>query len=210
MLKLIESILSQFRDCFSREKAFKWFVIAAVGFMLRSDHLGVTSPVRDLCLTDGSYETLLNFFHSSAYSLGSLRETWYDIIARVAPAETVRGRKLLVGDGVKQYKEGLRIPGVKKMHQESETCSKGEFIHGHLPGAIGIIIGGVGKRFCLPLKINIQNGIRTCPNGLRPRGVSRHPPTAMWSRWCRPALRPHGKSGVPSSCLTGISSPRTP
>ena len=52
------------------------------------------------------------------------------------------------------------MPGVKKMVQESETQSKGEFIFGHLFGAVGVLIGRRSQKFCLPLKINIQDGIR--------------------------------------------------
>jgi hypothetical protein len=33
-----------------------------------------------------------------------------------------------VGDGMKQAKEGRRMPGLKKLHQESENSSKGEYI----------------------------------------------------------------------------------
>ena len=35
---------------------------------------------------------------------------------------------ILVGDGVKPCKEGLYIPGVKKLHQESEDSSKAEYM----------------------------------------------------------------------------------
>lgn len=52
------------------------------------------------------------------------------------------------------------MPGVKKMVQESETQSKGEFIFGHLFGAVGVLIGRRAQKFCLPLKVNIQDGIR--------------------------------------------------
>ena len=48
---------------------------------------------------------------------------------------------ILVGDGVKQCKEGLYMPGVKKLHQESEDSSKAEYIFGHLFGAVGVLIG---------------------------------------------------------------------
>ena len=52
------------------------------------------------------------------------------------------------------------MPGVKKMVQESETQSKGEFIFGHFFGAVGVLIGRRTQKFCLPLKVNIQDGIR--------------------------------------------------
>ena len=43
-----------------------------VGLMLRSDHLGTTSIIRDLSLNPACYEALNHFFRSSAWSLESL------------------------------------------------------------------------------------------------------------------------------------------
>lgn len=53
------------------------------------------------------------------------------------------------------------MPGVKKLRQESENSSKGEYIFGHLFGAIGILAGTSQKWFCLPLFINLQDGVKT-------------------------------------------------
>ena len=159
MLKTIESLLEPFRKCFSRESAFKWFTVSIVSLMLRSDHLGITSFIRDLALDSKCYENLVHFFHSFSYRLSILRKKWYETVSRKAPLYKVHGRAILVGDGVKQSKEARRMPGVKKMSQESETCSKPEFIHGHLFGAVGVLIANKTKRFCLPLKINIQDGL---------------------------------------------------
>ncbi|MNC24304.1 hypothetical protein D3C75_723570 [compost metagenome] len=53
------------------------------------------------------------------------------------------------------------MPGVKKLHQESENVSKGEYIFGHLFGAIGILVGDSRKWFSLPLFMNLQDGIQT-------------------------------------------------
>lgn len=43
---------------------------------------------------------------------------------------------IYVGDGVKASKEAKKMPGVKKLHQESENSSKGEYILGHMFGGI--------------------------------------------------------------------------
>ena len=53
------------------------------------------------------------------------------------------------------------MPGVKKLHQESENVSKGEYIFGHLFGAIGVLAGTSRKWFCLPLFMNLQDGVKT-------------------------------------------------
>ncbi|QKY71707.1 transposase [Lentibacillus sp. CBA3610] len=161
MLKFIDSILNNFRSCFSRQASFNWFVVIIVGFMIRSDHLGVTSVIRDLSLHPRQYEKIINFFHSSAWSLHSLRLKWFQVVRRVAPLYTVNHAFVFVGDGMKHAKEARRMPGIKKLHQESENNSKGEYIFGHLFGAIGILMGSSQKLFCLPLFINLQDGVKT-------------------------------------------------
>jgi len=160
MLKYINEVLRTFRACFSRAAAFEWFVVIVVGLMVRSDHLGVTSIIRDLALHPRHYESMIHFFRSSAWSLESLRLAWQEAVRRFAPLLYVRGRVVLVGDGVKQAKEGRYMPGVKKLHQESENVSKGEYIFGHLFGAIGILAGTPQKWFCLPLFLNLQDGVK--------------------------------------------------
>ena len=161
MLGYIENVLDEFRPLFRRLATFKWFVICVVAMMMRSDQLGVTSVIRDLALSPDCYEVLIHFFRSSAYNLDALREQWYRCVLKNAPLTKCRNRIILVGDGVKQSKEARKMPGVKKMTQESETCSKPQFIHGHLFGALGVIAATKAKRFCMPLKVNIQDGLRS-------------------------------------------------
>jgi hypothetical protein len=103
VLKFIEDILLPFRDCFSRKAAFCWFVLIVTGFMLRGDHLGVTSIIRDLSLSPGYYESLIHFFHSDAWEPSRIRRKWYEILARKAPCWKVNGKTVIAGDGVKQY-----------------------------------------------------------------------------------------------------------
>ncbi|WP_188633038.1 transposase [Lentibacillus kapialis] len=160
MLKFINTILREFRSCFSREKTFHWFVTIIIGLMLRSDQLGLTSIMRDLALPGHRYETLVHFFRSSAWSPASLRSKWLQIVKRFAPLFCLNGRIVLVGDGMKQAKEARHMPGVKKLHQESENTSKAAYIFGHLFGAIGVLMGTPRKWFCLPLFINLQDGVK--------------------------------------------------
>jgi hypothetical protein len=136
-------------------------VVIIVGLMVRADHLGLTAIVRGLALHPRHYESMIHFFRSSAWSLDSLRLAWFKVVGRFAPLLYVCGRVVLVGDGMKQAKEGRRMPGVKKLHQESENSSKGEYIFGHLFGAIGILAGTPLKWFCLPLFMNLQDGVKT-------------------------------------------------
>lgn len=160
MAEFVEQSLKKFRGCFSREAAFRWFVLIIIAFILRDDHLGVTATIRTLVLDPACYESMIHFFRSSAFTTRDIRETWYRLVLEKAPIYKVDGRNVLVGDGVKQSKEGRYMPGVKKLHQESEDSSKGEFIFGHLMGGVGVVIGDAFHKVCLPLRLSIQDGVK--------------------------------------------------
>ena len=61
MLNFIDKVLYQFESCFSRKASFRWFVTITIGFMLRSDKLGVTSVIRDLALSPDRYLSMIHF-----------------------------------------------------------------------------------------------------------------------------------------------------
>ena len=71
---------------------------------------------------------------------------------------TENGMPILIGDGVKQSKEGKKMPSVKRLHQESENSGKAEYIFGHMFGFIGVLVGNTEKLFCLPLTASLQDG----------------------------------------------------
>ncbi|MDR1558328.1 MAG: hypothetical protein LBS84_01285 [Clostridiales bacterium] len=106
-----------FRDRFSRESTFGWFVVAVVGLTLRGDHLGVTSVVRELCMDPGNYENPLHFFRSSAWKLAGLQRAWERFAARSGLVYEAYGKAVLVGDGVQESKEGVENAGCKKAFQ---------------------------------------------------------------------------------------------
>lgn len=161
MFEFLEQSLLSFRSCFRRHAAFRWFVILTIAFIVRDDHLGVTSAIRALMLEHRCYYAVLHFFRSGAWDLQSIRERWYCLVRDSRLPVMIAGRPVLVGDGVKQSKEGKRMPGVKKLHQDSEDSSKGEYIFGHMYGAVGILIGSKTRSLCLPLKINLQDGLQS-------------------------------------------------
>ena len=107
--------------------------------MIRTDKLGVTSVVRDLALRPESYESMMRFFRACSWHLPSLQAAWLGIVARCAPLWRFHGRVVLIGDGVKKSKEGLKMPGVKRLKQESETQSKAACFYGHFWGCVGIL-----------------------------------------------------------------------
>ena len=155
----VNSVLMEFRSCFSREAAFKWFIIVMIGFMLRSDHLGVTSIVREFGYnSDLLYQDLIHFFHSAAWKLADLQDKWLEIVQQSDAVYNGFDKPLLIGDGQKKAKEGKHMPAVKKMHQESGDSSKPEYMMGHLFGGLGIAIGNGIKQFCVPLSMTIQDG----------------------------------------------------
>ena len=141
MWNRIEEILEGFRKEFSYKSAYKWLIILVTGFMIRADKLGVTSVVRNLALRPESYRSMMRFFRASSWSLASLQTAWLGIVARQAPLWRYRGRGVLIGDGTKQAKEGRKMPGVKRLRQESETQSKASCIYGHFWGCVGILNG---------------------------------------------------------------------
>ena len=160
MLKFLDEVFRNFRSCFSRTAAFEWFVVIVIGLMIRSDHLGITSVIRDLWL-NSDYVTMMGFFRSTAWSLEGLIQQWCQTVLRYAPLIYMDDRMILIGDGMKQTKEGRRMPGVKRLHQESENSGKPSYMYGHMFGAIGILAGVRNKQFCIPLAIQIQDGVKT-------------------------------------------------
>ncbi len=110
MIKEINDILSQFRSCFSRESSFNWFVITVVGFIVRLDHHGVSSVIRWLNLDPGKYTSLLFFFRASSWNLKEIQQKWWQIVLNTCPIIAIKGRYLIVGDGIKKPKkcQGLK------------------------------------------------------------------------------------------------------
>ncbi|WP_092469879.1 hypothetical protein [Desulfotruncus arcticus] len=67
------------------------------------------------------------------------------------PAITIGDAFLLIGDGIKIAKKAERMPGVKKLHQESDNSSKPPYIFRHHFGVLGLLVGCTKKMFCVPL-----------------------------------------------------------
>ena len=149
------------RPAFSRQVTFLWFALCCVGLSVRSDHLGVTSIVRALSLRGSYYDNLLDCCHSSAIKLPALTALW----ARTAMSlfgdrvERVAGRPVLIVDGKKTPKEGKKMPGVKSLHQESESNSKSSFIMGHSWQCVSLLVRAKETVFACPLSIRLCEGV---------------------------------------------------
>lgn len=160
MIAEINQILLRFQECFSRQAAFDWFVIIIMGFILRLDHLGVTSFIRWIGLVPFVYTALLSFFRASSWNLKPIHRKWQEVIFFLCPIPMIDNYYLLVGDGIKVSKEAEKMPGVKRLHQESDNSGKAPYIYGHHYGVIGILAGWIKKKiFCIPLGAELHEGV---------------------------------------------------
>jgi len=158
MLYWLNEILVTFEACFTRKAAYQWFVVIAIGLMVRNDTLGITSIIRELQLNPVHYHSILHFFRSNAWNLEMVTACWIQVVAQHGCLFREGQMPILVGDGVKQTKEARKMPCVKKQHHESENSSKGSFSFGHMFGAVGALAGNGDKLFCILLSIRIHDG----------------------------------------------------
>ena len=137
-----------------------WFAVCVAGLTIRSEKLGVTSLVRALGLRGKCYSALLDNFHSNAIKLDQMSALWFQIVKKLFP-DPVRfnGRLILVGDGIKVSKEGKKMPGVKLLHQSSDSNTKAEYIMGHSFQAVSLLCHSAKSVFAVPLAARIHEGI---------------------------------------------------
>jgi len=116
--------------------------------------------VRALGLAPACYHRLLDLFHSPALDLNKLTRAWRALVFRAHPGILrVNGRPVLVGDGIKVAKAGRKMPGVKKLHQQSQSNTKPEYIFGHSWQAVAVLTQALASVFALPLVCRIHEGL---------------------------------------------------
>ncbi len=148
------------RPAFSRLRSFMWFASAVAGLTVRTEHLGVTSIVRALKLQSRLYNKLRDSFHSNAVQLDRLSALWTQAVLRLFPNPLlVNGRRVLVGDGIKVAKCGKKMPGVKLLHQQSDSNTKPEYIMGHSMQAVSLLVQAAQSVFAVPLAVRIHEGL---------------------------------------------------
>jgi hypothetical protein len=154
------NMIWQLRPAFSRLRTFLWFATCVTGLTVRSDLLGVTSIIRALGLHEKFYDNLLDNFHSDGINLKKLTILWAELVLKRFPGILrVNDRLVLVGDGIKIPKSGKKMPGVKLLHQQSESNTKPEYIMGHSFQAISILVKAASSVFAVPLSARIHEGI---------------------------------------------------
>ena len=147
------------RPAFSRRLTFMWFVSLAAGLTIRTELLGVTSVVRALKLNPKYYQSLLNVCHSTGVKLKKLTIQWLKLALKIMQPLVVNGRLVLLGDGLKIPKAGKQMPGVKRLHQESESNTKPEYIMGHSLQAVSLVCHALATFFAVPLTARIHEGV---------------------------------------------------
>jgi len=153
------NLVCELQSACARTRTFLWMSLCLAGMTVRKDLLGVTSTVRALGLEPACYDRLLDFFHSSALDLDKLTSAWCALLFRLDPGILrVNGRPVLVGDGIKVAKAGRKMPGVKKLHQESESNNKAEYIFGHSCQAVAVLTQALSSVFAVPLACRIHEG----------------------------------------------------
>ena len=155
------NVVKELRSACSRTRSFLWLVLSLAGLCTRSDLAGVTSIVRALGLLSDCHDRLLSFFHSSAIMPDRLAQLWTGIVLRIFPALKFNGRIVLLADGIKVPKTGKKMPGVKLLHQESDSNTKPEYIMGHSCQAVSLVVGAGISAFAVPLeaKAHRQDGL---------------------------------------------------
>ena len=148
------------RPAFSRLRSFMWFATAVAGLTVRTDLLGVTSIVRALKLRPTLYNKLRDSLHSDAVQLDRLSALWTQAVLRLFPEPLrVNGRRVLVGDGIKVAKSCRKMPGVKLLHQQSDSNTKPEYIMGHSMQAVSMLVRAAQSVFAVPLAVRIHEGL---------------------------------------------------
>jgi len=134
--------------------------VVLAGFCVREDLWGVTSLVRALGLEALCYDRLLDFFHSPALDVPTLTRLWTSLVVNVHPGLVrCNGRLVVVGDGLKVGKAGKKMPGVKRLHQSSQSNTKPNYILGHSCQAVGILAQGLSSVVAIPLAARIHEGL---------------------------------------------------
>ena len=159
MMNFLQEILFGFKNCFSRVATFNWFVIVMTGFIMRTDHFGVTSIIRGLMINPKCYEKILHFFHSEAWSIDKVLHEWWNIILKSNTVVKKNGKVILLADHTKVSKEARKMPGVATLHQDSETSSKPSFFRGHFWGTISILTGNQETYFSTPMWSSIHQNL---------------------------------------------------
>ncbi len=150
----------ELRESCSRKRTFYWLMVVLIGFAIRDDLLGVSSFIRCIGLHGFYYDRILDFLHSPALDVLKLSQIWAaTVFKKHQGIVRYKGLSVIVGDGLKVAKSGRKMPGVKRLHQESESNTKPEYIMGHSCQAVCVLVKGLRSVMALPLAARIHEGL---------------------------------------------------
>jgi len=95
-----------------------------------------------------------------AYSTKSLYGKWVKIAIQHRGIKRIAGRVVVLGDHSNESKEGLYMPGVQILHQDSQNSGKPEFIAGHRYAHVSAVISKESVLRSLPLMTELQESPR--------------------------------------------------
>jgi len=148
------------RPACHRARTFLWMLLVLMGLCCRADNAGVTSFVRVLNFRGQAYHRFLHLFHSTGLDLDVLTTCWARLCLVLFRPFEVGSRLVCLADGIKAPKEGKRMPGVKRLHQQSASNTKPEFIMGHSLQAISLLVHSAGGQVAaVPLTSRIHEGL---------------------------------------------------
>jgi hypothetical protein len=135
-------------------------LLVLMGLCCRADNAGVTSFVRVLNFRGQAYHRLLHLFHSKALDLDLLTAGWARLCLALFRPFQVGSRLVCLADGIKAPKEGKCMPAVKRLHQQSASNTKPEFIMGHSLQAVSLLVHSPGGHVAaVPLTSRIHEGL---------------------------------------------------
>ena len=132
------------RGAFSRQITFDRMLEFLDLVLRRKDALGISSLVRASSVktvkeAEALYHGLLRFFRSKAWVPEKVMRLWAGQQMKKKSAWRVGGRLVVVGDHTNNTKEGRRMPGVRNVHQHSETSSKPDYCRAQQWGALAVV-----------------------------------------------------------------------
>ncbi len=164
MIRYFFNALSFFRPVFFRNSAWLLFCMIIIGFIGANEMTGVTSFCRFQGPGADSYNTLLHFFRSEAWSAAMIISQWQIFVVSRQATVIAGDRVVLAGDHTYVPEDGRHMPGVVTLHQNSETQSWPSYFRGHQQGAICLMIGTFTAAFGLPLSLGIHQGLEHITN----------------------------------------------
>ena len=154
------NLVCDLRSACARTRTFLWMTLCLAGMTARKDLLGVTSIVRALGLEPACYDRLLDFFHSPALDL---RQAHPCLVRSGLPRSTPASYASTAGPSSSQTasrspRPDARCPESRKLHQESDSNNKAEYIFGHSCQAVAVLTQALSSVFALPLACRIHEG----------------------------------------------------